>query len=485
MDEEDEVALKQINTTLPKDVPACNEDLFEEVINFFEETAQNKQPFAAVDSPPVLPLDELEEQYDDTISLEIRTYAKFIYDHWQSRRTAASNRGIAPRLKFETGQDTDDADPYVCFRRRELRQIRKTRNRDAQSAEKLRLMRKQLEDARQILFMVRQREALRKEQLAIDKTVFEQRMEVKVNKRKLNIKGDDDDLVNQKVSADPPTLNRSALMSPSQPKKRLMEMSPNQQAQLQQLQRFGPGMRGPDSDLRTLDDVLGEKHKAIERDIEANVQKHNRWNEGWVDKTRAPLTPISPKSLASNSDFRQAMPTTEYLPTPPASVSDAASPPADHEMDAVTDSDVVVSKNTVVPTPFRYMSPSEDEPNAQMGAFRRRIGRAGRVIFDRRLPHRLREEPQVDRIDDKFAFDHSDSEAEEEEGLRDDNGERDWDLQKMTHRAYLFGRAREPDNAQIQAQATRALMDATNSPNAHPHGIPNSARPSTHSMATS
>src|SRR5256714_2016005 len=60
MDEEDDAALKQINATLPKGVPECSEDLFEEVMNFFEETAQNKQPFAAVDSPPVLPLDELE-----------------------------------------------------------------------------------------------------------------------------------------------------------------------------------------------------------------------------------------------------------------------------------------------------------------------------------------------------------------------------------------------------------------------------------------
>ena len=199
MDEEDDIALKQINAGLPKGESECTEDLFEEVMNFFEETAQNKQPFAAVDSPPVLPLDELEEQFDDTINPEIRTYAKFVYEHWRSRRTSTGNHGLSPRLKFETGQDTDDADPYVCFRRRELRQIRKTRNRDAQSAEKLRKMRKELEDARQILAMVKQREMIRKEVLNIDRTLFQQRSEVKETKRKLGIKGDDDDLINQKV----------------------------------------------------------------------------------------------------------------------------------------------------------------------------------------------------------------------------------------------------------------------------------------------
>ena len=199
MDEEDELALKLINAALPKGVPECSDDLFEEVMNFFEETTQNKQPFAAVDNPPVLPLDELEEQFDETISREIRTYAKFIFEHWHTRRSATGNCGLSPRLKFETGQDTDDADPYVCFRRRELRQIRKTRNRDAQSAEKLRKMRKELEDARQLLAIVKQREMIRKEVLNIDRTLFQQRAEVKETKRKLGIKGDDEDLVNQKV----------------------------------------------------------------------------------------------------------------------------------------------------------------------------------------------------------------------------------------------------------------------------------------------
>lgn len=200
MDEEDEIALKQINVHLPDGVKECSEDKFEDVITFFEETAQNKQPFAAVDSPPVLPLEELEEQYDSTVPNHVRIYAKFIYEHWKTRRTATGNRPIAAQLKGETGADTDDADPYVCFRRREARQVRKTRNRDAHSAEKLRTLRKQLEDARTLLFLVKQRESHRKQNLENEVRLFKQRAEVKETKRKLGIKGDDEDLVNQKVS---------------------------------------------------------------------------------------------------------------------------------------------------------------------------------------------------------------------------------------------------------------------------------------------
>ena len=103
-------------------------------------------------------------------------------------------------FQFETGQDTDDSDPYVCFRRREVRQIRKTRGRDAQSAEKLRRLRKELEDARQLVALVRQREVARKEMLAMERQLFLQRAEVKEMKRKLGIKDDDEDLINQKVS---------------------------------------------------------------------------------------------------------------------------------------------------------------------------------------------------------------------------------------------------------------------------------------------
>src|ERR1700753_2857094 len=142
-------------------------------MNFFEETAQTKQPFAAVDSPPVLPLEELQEQIDDTVPAFIRNLSRFIYEHWRTRRTDTNKRSLAPQLKFETGQETDDTDPYVCFRRRELRQIRKTRNRDAQSAEKLRKLRLELETARGMLLLVKRREQFRKDSLEIDRLVFE------------------------------------------------------------------------------------------------------------------------------------------------------------------------------------------------------------------------------------------------------------------------------------------------------------------------
>lgn len=99
--------------------------------------------------------------------------------------------------------ETDDSDPYVCFRRREVRQVRKTRGRDAQSVEKLKKLRKELEDARQLVALVKQREHTRREQLAVDRQLFEQRTSLRQVKRNLPDQykeGDEDVLVNQKVS---------------------------------------------------------------------------------------------------------------------------------------------------------------------------------------------------------------------------------------------------------------------------------------------
>lgn len=98
--------------------------------------------------------------------------------------------------------ETDDADPYVCFRRREVRQVRKTRGRDAQSAEKLKRLRRELEEARQILALVKQRETAKREQLAVDKQLFEQRNSLRQLKQNLPApykEGDEDLLVTQKV----------------------------------------------------------------------------------------------------------------------------------------------------------------------------------------------------------------------------------------------------------------------------------------------
>ena len=107
MDEEDDAFLKSMNKKRNASTQ-CSEIQFEEVMNCFEETAQAKQPFAAVDSPPVLSYDEIESSIDDYLDDHAKHFAKDIYEHWKARRLEAANKQLITGLKvsFVCPQDT-------------------------------------------------------------------------------------------------------------------------------------------------------------------------------------------------------------------------------------------------------------------------------------------------------------------------------------------------------------------------------------------
>ena len=160
-----------------------------------------------------------------------------------------------------------------------------------------------------------------------------------------------------------------------------------------------------ESDLLTLQDFLELREAQIQKDIDMKVAHHKKWNEGWVDLTRAPLTP--PLELNSGSNFRTA--TTEYLPTPPASAS------SEHVGDASSEVHHI-KRPKVDPVPVRYASPSYDGPWQSQTSFRRRIGRGGRLMIDRR-GMRLRSKDELDGLDDivvdRFKYDRDDDDDDE------------------------------------------------------------------------
>ncbi|KAJ5822791.1 hypothetical protein N7447_005131 [Penicillium robsamsonii] len=421
MTEEDDVFLKIMNQKRDPSAGRCTEDIFEEVMNFFEETAQIKQPYASIDNPPVLSFAEMQDMMDATLEDPMKIFAKEIYEHWKSRRMAVQNNALVPQLKFETGQDTDDSDPFVCFRRREVRQIRKTRGRDAQSAEKLRRLRKELEDARELVALVRQREVARREMLSVERQLFKQRCEVKEMKRKLNIKDDDEDLINQK------------------PKKRVLDM-PTQRPNAPQLRMPLKAGQGAE-DLQLLEDVQAEKENEILRDIKQNITKHIKWNEGYVDHTRAPLSP-SPERIFDVAAFRPAF--TAQLPTPPSSESSG-------DMDTSLDVTSPLFSRDKLPA---HAMELHDEPH-RMPSFRRRVGRGGRLMIDRRNMGAGKVDMDPFKAD-RFKFDQEDSDEEP------DYDTDAYSIQIMQHRAITMAKAREQAavaaqaHAQAQAQAAQA-----------------------------
>lgn len=99
MTEEDDVFLKILNQKRDPAIDPCTEDIFEEVMNFFEETAQLKQPYASVDNPPVLSFAEMEDTMDATLEDPMKPWAKEIYEHWKSRRSDVQNNFLVSQLK--------------------------------------------------------------------------------------------------------------------------------------------------------------------------------------------------------------------------------------------------------------------------------------------------------------------------------------------------------------------------------------------------
>ncbi|KAF2004429.1 hypothetical protein P154DRAFT_519302 [Amniculicola lignicola CBS 123094] len=440
MNSDDAAFLKVYNQKRGKNIH-CSEDEFEQVMNFFEEMSQTKQPYATVDNTPVLPYEDFESEFDETISELARRFAKDIYVHWKNQRLLKGNRMLMPTLKFETNLDTDDSDPYVCFRRREVRQVRKTRGRDAQVTEKIRKLRKELEEARFLMAQVKKREMAQRDQLAIDKQIFEQRAQVKELKRKLSIKADDEELlITQKP---PPKPNKIKIDVPNRGVPGLVRP---------QVSR--PDGRILDSDLIYLEDQKAKKDQMIDGFIEENLMKHQKWNVGWVDQTWRPITPPLETAVAK-SEFRAVHISSEsQLLTPPPSL------PEENTGEQGDPMEVDQSEKQIEPrrsARIRYATPPEDIPFQEQDRFRRRLGRGGRIMMDRRGVKRpLDGVEEVEcRVADRYKFSGEESEDDQIYPI-------DWTDNLHIRYRIMIERQGEKQHAQQAAAANRRAIENHN-----------------------
>ncbi|KAI1331948.1 histone acetyltransferase complex component Epl1 [Xylariaceae sp. FL0255] len=382
MTAEDDEFLKTYNAKKPASTH-LSEDDFEHIMFAFEETAHESAPFGDVDNTTVA-YEVMACKIPDNKLFS--AHGKGIYEHWRSRRQSSCNKPLRPSLKFETHQEHDDMDPYVCFRRREVRQTRKTRARDVQIADKLKKLRKELEDARHLVVLSHARETNKREMLKIDKMIYEQRAKLKETKVKLGIKSDDDDLVNTKPQKRPKP-------EPQQPPRAVTN-------QVRQGVRPDGHRTMEPMELTLLRDKHAERQAEFRNNIELKVQEHRRWNTNYVDLTAEPLPPVREEKEVG---FRPAK--TTYLMTPPAS-SDSMEidepPPA--------------PEKTVAPFVFKGV-PLEDSDQEFMPSFRRRVGRLNRLFIDRRpgrsqtgLSSPPREPSSLNS--DRWKYDHDDDDDE-------------------------------------------------------------------------
>lgn len=402
MTTEDDEFLTAYNGNGPTGGP-LSEDDFERIMNVFEETATEQTPFASVDNT-VVPFDMMAPYLNQLDSPSILQHAKAMYEYWKTSRQGTGNKPLPPTLKFETHQEKDQADPYVCFRRREAKQTRKTRARDNKVAETLKRLRRELEDGRQLILMNYERELMKRDVLLSDRALFEERARLKQMKIKLGIKGEEDDLVNQKVSSRLPVrpCSRLALTQPQPQKRKVAEPASAPRQPGTQLRAPARPDGRTVEELVLLSDLLTQKEKELREDIESKVQNHRRWNQNHIDLTRGPLSPPREQG-GMELKFRAAK--TQYLMTPPASSASESM-----EVDCEALEPMALDKREAPVFQFRAGAVSNKEVPTRQPSFRRRIGRLQRLWIDRRGMARPARE--TGGYSDRWKYDSDDDEVE-------------------------------------------------------------------------
>lgn len=358
----------------------CTELEFETLCDKFEKTIEEKQPFLSMDPSTILSykelstiiLDEfnssankdypylltgsnlkyistttLKEKLSKELSFEpfvtafdkdqlstcstrsipklMQLFGQPIYEHWKGRKLERKGKAITASLKFEdpnANEKDNDNDPYICFRRREFRQARKTRRADNLGAERIRLMQKSLKRARELVLSVCKRELLKLQSWESDYEIFKLRCEAKSVKRSVGIKGDDhlfyphkrkkiikiepeeeEEVEYTKTKKERKRQQESGTPAFPASKERLLNGQTQPEASSTQPYVKLPPSKIPDMDLVTVSLVLKEKNEAIKRAVLEKLRKRKDHDKGYVNITYDPYQPFF--NISTNKGNKQ------------------------------------------------------------------------------------------------------------------------------------------------------------------------------------
>ncbi|CAG8591912.1 40322_t:CDS:10 [Gigaspora margarita] len=185
MDEDDEKWLCEYNS---KSGNNLKDDDFEEIMEFFENQAKNKPHLLAKRQLPSW--EDCNSWLPDKL-LILANDAKNVYSYWKSKRHQRLIRykSVAPLMfELKTADTKDEEDnPYVCFRRRELKPMRRTRRTETQSFDKLRRIRRDVHNGREIIVKVKTRERFKKQRIELNRKIFIKECDIKEMRKELGI----------------------------------------------------------------------------------------------------------------------------------------------------------------------------------------------------------------------------------------------------------------------------------------------------------
>ncbi|GLB42746.1 putative enhancer of polycomb-like protein [Lyophyllum shimeji] len=124
--------------------------------------------------------------------------ARVVYPYWKERRLERGGHRIIPTLNFDEADTLNES--YICFRRREVKAVRKTRATQAPASDKLIRLQAELSYPLELAKAVLERETRKKDAVEQTKQVWEKRMGLADLARKypsLSEKGDEELLIDK------------------------------------------------------------------------------------------------------------------------------------------------------------------------------------------------------------------------------------------------------------------------------------------------
>ncbi|KAI0262080.1 enhancer of polycomb-like-domain-containing protein [Gloeopeniophorella convolvens] len=192
---------------------AISEDEFELVMGVLEKVTHEKTEFlhhGLEQGSPFPPFSDYQDTFANNLTPDmfatftvpawvpqppqILRFAKAIYPYWKERRIERGGHRIIPTLNYDESDVPNES--YICFRRRDVKAMRKTRASQASSSEKLLRLKQELATAAELASGVLKREQLKREAAQQAKAVWEKREDLVGLKRKfpslLNAKEDEE-----------------------------------------------------------------------------------------------------------------------------------------------------------------------------------------------------------------------------------------------------------------------------------------------------
>lgn len=228
-DKEREDMLSSLAEDKPEKYLTINEDQFETVMYVFESATNERHPPLELDCSRIPTVRELLPEFDKNSRISsmatpemppvpenilpgdsesanasksaapvwspdnpfknlwlLKPHARVIYSWWKLRREDRGGKSIVPQLNFD---ESNENDPYVCFRRREVKSARKTRKTDTLQLEKLVRLRTELHQATRLVLLVAQREHVKELQVKQAHECWKQAAELMEIKRRWAIQG--------------------------------------------------------------------------------------------------------------------------------------------------------------------------------------------------------------------------------------------------------------------------------------------------------